>query len=827
MTTVFDFFQSNGNLVILNLILQITLLSGVAIALASRYKNNAVTCYGILFPALISLLLLTASSLYLQSRNTSLFFLPLEFEQTQNAAASMSFEFDELAMTGFDSEFNSLEAAGQGVVPAPNTVEENTITSWGLLLGLPFYLIFMGIWVGGFLVLTMGLLRSFHNIEKVSRNSSPLSLGERQRLDKLVAEVFPNKVRVPFRESNLISSPMLAGLLSPVILLPDNFTTSLNERQLMSVLLHELAHFERRDLLANFLQKVICTIFWFHPLVHLMDRMISRAREEICDNYVLARELPLDYSEALLHVSALASMSGVEPGDRKLTVGMFGNEWKLEQRIGELLNESRDRSMKPSRRTSRALQSLLFLSSLLLAACQLGVAESSDAADRAILVQEVANEQQDLERQRMRAAQRTIDQSTQQELAQRERRSPVERVSIATAKVEPLDFNSRELELETQAQEDERETLLRRQQQLKQELTGPAPAPAARTAGTLSPLIKEAIAQIQEYMQGEDSTKQADLAAAKALLDQLYTERFEAMNDFEKSTTLSFYTNYYLGTDNYPEAIRSFEQVLTIATLREDIRLRTLRSLGQLYAAVENWEASIRFYQQWREASPEEDQVTFRGLSYAHYQLEQFSDALPNWLSYMELVKTSGGELGRDAYAYLNGLYFTLEDFDSALELTKEMILLFNEPVDWQNLRALFKTLDSKTLDTQQNAAQAESELIGAMGANGLEPQISQATVVPADGGYLPLIAAAPQYPARAAQSGVEGWNLLAFTVDEEGNVIPETIKVKDADPSKLFNRASIRAASKFKYQPRIKDGQRMAVTGVEYLFRYRLPNDA
>lgn len=825
MTTVFDFFQSNGNLVILNLILQITLLSGVAIALASRYKNNAVTCYGILFPALISLLLLTASSLYLQSRNTSLFFLPLEFEQTQNAAASMSFEFDELAMTGFDSEFNSLEAAGQGVVPAPNTVEENTITSWGLLLGLPFYLVFMGIWVGGFLVLTMGLLRSFHNMEKVSRNSSPLSLGERQRLDKLVAEVFPNKARVPFRQSSQISSPMLTGLLSPVILLPDNFTTSLNERQLMSVLLHELAHFERKDLLANFLQKVICTIFWFHPLVHVMDKMISRAREEICDNYVLARELPLDYSEALLHVSALASMSGVELGDRKLTVGMFGNEWKLEQRIGELLNESRERSIKPSRRTSRALQSILIVGSLLLAACQLGIAESSDAADRAILVQEVANEQQDLERQRMRAAQRTIDQSTQQELAQRERRSPVERVSIATAKVEPLDFNSRELELETQAQEDERETLLRRQQQLKQELTGPAPA--ARTAGSLGPRVMEVIAQIQDYMQGEDSTKQADLAAAKALLDQLYTERFEAMNDFEKSTTLSFYTNYYLGTDNYPEAIRSFEQVLTIATLREDIRLRTLRSLGQLYAAVENWEASIRFYQQWREASPEEDQVTFRGLSYAHYQLEQFSDALPNWLSYMELVKTSGGELGRDAYAYLNGLYFTLEDFDSALDLTKEMILLFNEPVDWQNLRALFKTLDSKTLDTQQNAAQAEAELIGAMGANGLEPQISQATVVPADGGYLPLIAAAPQYPTRAARSGVEGWNLLAFTVDEEGNVIPETIKVKDADPSKLFNRASIRAASKFKYQPRIKDGQRMAVTGVEYLFRYRLPNDA
>lgn len=218
--------------------------------------------------------------------------------------------------------------------------------------------------------------------------------------------------------------------------------------------------------------------------------------------------------------------------------------------------------------------------------------------------------------------------------------------------------------------------------------------PTARTSGTLGQQVLRAISEIQEMMQPEDEEDEPDLVGAKEALDDLYERRYERMNDFEKSTTLSFYTNYYLGIENYIEAIRIFEQTLTIETLREDVRLRTLRSLGQLQAAEENWQESINFYQQWREISLEEDDVVFRGLSYAHYQLEDFAGALPHWLSYMDIVMTDGEELGRDDYAYLNGLYFNLEDYPSALELTKTMIVLFDDRTDWQNLSAIYGSLD-------------------------------------------------------------------------------------------------------------------------------------
>ena len=100
---------------------------------------------------------------------------------------------------------------------------------------------------------------------------------------------------------------------------------------------------------------------------------------------------------------------------------------------------------------------------------------------------------------------------------------------------------------------------------------------------------------------------------------------------------------------------------------------------------------------------------------------------------------------------------------------------------------------------------------------------LDNASISATDGDYLPLVAIAPQYPTRAAQRGIQGWCLVSFTVDGMGNVVEDTINVVDAEPASIFDRSSIRAASRFKFQPRVVDGQGVEVPGVQYLFRYQL----
>ena len=100
---------------------------------------------------------------------------------------------------------------------------------------------------------------------------------------------------------------------------------------------------------------------------------------------------------------------------------------------------------------------------------------------------------------------------------------------------------------------------------------------------------------------------------------------------------------------------------------------------------------------------------------------------------------------------------------------------------------------------------------------------LDNASISATDGDYLPLVAIAPQYPTRAAQRGIQGWCLVSFTVDGMGNVVEDTITVVDAEPASIFDRSSIRAATRFKFQPRVVDGQGVEVPGVQYLFRYQL----
>lgn len=89
------------------------------------------------------------------------------------------------------------------------------------------------------------------------------------------------------------------------------------------------------------------------------------------------------------------------------------------------------------------------------------------------------------------------------------------------------------------------------------------------------------------------------------------------------------------------------------------------------------------------------------------------------------------------------------------------------------------------------------------------------------DGDYLPIVKVAPQYPRRAAQRGIEGYVVVEFSVNKAGVVIDPV--VVESEPEGVFDRAAINAAKKFKYKPRIVDGQAIEVQGVRNIIRFQL----
>jgi protein TonB len=89
------------------------------------------------------------------------------------------------------------------------------------------------------------------------------------------------------------------------------------------------------------------------------------------------------------------------------------------------------------------------------------------------------------------------------------------------------------------------------------------------------------------------------------------------------------------------------------------------------------------------------------------------------------------------------------------------------------------------------------------------------------DGEYLPIVKVAPVYPRRAQQRGITGYVLLEFTVTSTGAVKDPV--VIEAQPEGIFDNAAIQAALKFKYKPKVVDGQPVEVAGVRNLIKFEL----
>jgi len=89
------------------------------------------------------------------------------------------------------------------------------------------------------------------------------------------------------------------------------------------------------------------------------------------------------------------------------------------------------------------------------------------------------------------------------------------------------------------------------------------------------------------------------------------------------------------------------------------------------------------------------------------------------------------------------------------------------------------------------------------------------------DGEYLPIVKVAPVYPRRAQTRGIEGYVLLEFVVTKTGAVRDPV--VIDASPPGIFDRAAMQAALKFKYKPKVVNGEPIDVAGVRNLITFEL----
>ena len=89
------------------------------------------------------------------------------------------------------------------------------------------------------------------------------------------------------------------------------------------------------------------------------------------------------------------------------------------------------------------------------------------------------------------------------------------------------------------------------------------------------------------------------------------------------------------------------------------------------------------------------------------------------------------------------------------------------------------------------------------------------------DGDFLPIVRINPVYPRRAQERGLEGYVVIDFTVNKLGRT--ENIIVIEAT-HKAFEKAAVKAASKYRYKPKVVDGDPQDVHHVQAIITFQMP---
>ena len=137
-------------------------------------------------------------------------------------------------------------------------------------------------------------------------------------------------------KSNIIKVPVVIGWLKPTILLPIAIAVGLERQQLALVIAHELAHVKRFDFAVNLMQGFIQVIFFYHPCVYWINKIVREEREFICDAMALSA-LGDNQSNRLSLAKALLNTAELKQGNYSL-MAVAASDGHLKKRIFRIVS---------------------------------------------------------------------------------------------------------------------------------------------------------------------------------------------------------------------------------------------------------------------------------------------------------------------------------------------------------------------------------------------------------------------------------------------------------------------------------------------------------
>jgi beta-lactamase regulating signal transducer with metallopeptidase domain len=209
--------------------------------------------------------------------------------------------------------------AGQGLAHGGVLAPAWDLAGWRQALQPRLPLVIL-CWSGGAALMAVRLLLGLAWVRRRSRPGAyQADPAWQATLDRLAVRLgIARKVVLGLVDD--LASPVTAGCLRPLVLVPASLATGMDPQLLEALLAHELAHVRRHDYLVNLVQSAIEILLFYHPAVWWLSLRIRMERELIADDLAASalgepRRLALALSELdLLQLSTPQLAPGANGG---------------------------------------------------------------------------------------------------------------------------------------------------------------------------------------------------------------------------------------------------------------------------------------------------------------------------------------------------------------------------------------------------------------------------------------------------------------------------------------------------------------------------------
>jgi tetratricopeptide (TPR) repeat protein len=179
-----------------------------------------------------------------------------------------------------------------------------------------------------------------------------------------------------------------------------------------------------------------------------------------------------------------------------------------------------------------------------------------------------------------------------------------------------------------------------------------------------------------QIQKAQDLVDAKDYRGALKLLNSLYNP--DKLTEYEQANVLNYIGFVYYNMEDIPNALKTYERMITIPSLEEQMKKQVMYTLAQLYTMEEQYPKALSTLDKWFLLEPNPAPEPFILKAQNLYQVSRYKDMIEPIENAMRVAKERDKPVKEDWYVLLNFAYFQQEDYRKVRDIQK--ILLANWP---------------------------------------------------------------------------------------------------------------------------------------------------